>query len=89
MKPCLNIESFFEKIKNLGGEMGMAQEALCTEIRHDLDSTYKHMKVQLGTLNNQLHEFKEGVYKIDVHNRIKPLLHGYEGAGRAADDLER
>lgn len=44
MKNCENIEQFFEKIKNLGGEMGKANHLLFNEISKDLKSTYTHIK---------------------------------------------
>jgi|TARA_B110000285_G_scaffold224618_1_gene281677 hypothetical protein len=46
MKGCENINQFFEKIKDLGGELGKANHLLFNEISKDLKSTYAHIKSQ-------------------------------------------
>lgn len=43
MKKCENIDSFLDKIKNLGGEMKTASSLLFNEISSDLESTYQHI----------------------------------------------
>jgi len=46
MKSCENIEQFFEKIKDLGGELGKANHLLFNEINSDLKGTFTHIKSQ-------------------------------------------
>jgi V-type H+-transporting ATPase subunit a len=46
MKGCENIKQFFEKIKDLGGELGKANHLLFNEISKDLTSTHAHIKSQ-------------------------------------------
>jgi hypothetical protein len=64
MKPCENIDSFLDKIKNLGGEMKTASSLLFNEISEDLEGTYQHIIDQQETLNGQFSVFKTQVYKI-------------------------
>jgi hypothetical protein len=74
MAECTNIESFFERIKRLGGEMGKSSDVLFNEISKDLESTYQHIISQQITLDHQMRIFKDTVFNIEVIKKVKNLL---------------
>jgi hypothetical protein len=52
MKPCLNIESFFERASQIGGDFKKAEELLFNEIRGEINRTVNHMKMQMTMLED-------------------------------------
>lgn len=58
MKPCINIESFYDHLQSIGGEMGKAQGNLFYGIKDEVRQSHKHIQSQQAILDEHFEAFK-------------------------------
>lgn len=74
MQPCINIESFYSSLQEIGGEMGKAQGNLFYGIKDEVRQSYNHIQSQQAILNQHFQTFKDNVYKIATYEKIQYIL---------------
>ena len=88
MKPCKNIEDFFQKINLIGGDMRKSSNLLFNEISKELGSTQAHIYQQLETLKDQFDVFKKAVFKQLALEKVKKLVGNYDFEKEQLANLE-
>ena len=69
MAECSNLECFEDEIESIGKQRG--KPLLFSQIKREVDGTFKHIQEQRDALMQSMDSFKQHVVKIHVMQRIK------------------